>query len=56
MRVSDPTAADSPLCRYCQEPMRLEAVAPHQKYINLDIHLCQCDCGSVILAAIARTL
>jgi hypothetical protein len=44
-------------CRYCHQLMRLEAVSPHVRHTNLDVHLYQCcDCCSVVIAAIRRVL
>jgi hypothetical protein len=42
-----------PLCRFCHRPMRLDGAAPHEQYPEVEIHVYQCNCGGLVVAAVA---
>ena len=34
--------------------MRLTAIEPHERYVNLDSHTFDCDCGETLAVVVAR--
>jgi hypothetical protein len=44
----------TPACPKCSQPMRLTAIEPHERYVNLDSRSFECDCGETITVAVAR--
>jgi hypothetical protein len=33
--------------------MRLDGAAPHEQYPDVEIHVYQCNCGGLVVAAVA---